>query len=83
MHQKAIKERKLKVDEFERDKVFLQEQVIKQRNITIQIKKRLQLATKNYDSLYMAAQDFLKRSDDKEKCKELLNILEETEDERT
>lgn len=38
MHQKAIKERKLQVDEEEREKVFLQEQIIKARNESKKIK---------------------------------------------
>jgi len=32
MHVKAIKERKLEVDEEDREKVFLQQQVVKTRN---------------------------------------------------
>lgn len=38
MHSKAIKEKKLAVDEDERDKVFLQEQIIKERNKAFKIK---------------------------------------------
>ncbi len=41
------------------------------------------MATSNYDALYLVAQDFLKRCDDKEKVKELLIILEESEEERS
>ena len=32
MHKNAIKSKKIEVDEEEREKVFLQEQIIKQRN---------------------------------------------------
>ena len=38
MHQKTIKERKLKVDEQDREKAFLQEQIIKARNNSTKIK---------------------------------------------
>lgn len=52
MHQKAIKEKKLKVSEVERDKVFLQEQVVKARNKSYKIKQALQAAQRQYDVQY-------------------------------
>lgn len=52
MHQKAIKSKKIEVDEEEREKVFLQEQIIKQRNESKKIKSKLHSATLEYDILY-------------------------------
>jgi CRISPR/Cas system-associated endoribonuclease Cas2 len=41
MHCKAIKQRKQEVDEEERDKSFLAEQVLKTRKETVKIKRKL------------------------------------------
>jgi CRISPR/Cas system-associated endoribonuclease Cas2 len=41
MHCKAIKQKKLDVDEEERDKVFLAEKVLKTRKETVKIKRKL------------------------------------------
>ncbi len=82
MHSKAIKGKKLDVDTDERDKVFLQEQIIKERNKSVKIKSALQKASERYDNLYKVAQDFIRQSNDKEKVKELLQILQETDEER-
>jgi len=41
LHRKDIKSKKLQVDEQERDKVFLQEQLIKARNESNSIKSNL------------------------------------------
>ncbi len=53
MHQKKIKEKKLQVDEEDRDKVFLQEQIIKCRNESTKIKQKLAKASQEYDVLYL------------------------------
>ena len=52
MHCKSIKDKKLAVAEDERDKVFFQEQIIKERNKTVQIKQALKAASDKYDSMY-------------------------------
>ena len=82
MHSKAIKEHKLQVGEIENEKVFLQEQIIKERNKALKIRQKLQKATEKYDQMYQIAQSFLKTSNDKAKIKELLQILDETDQER-
>lgn len=48
----------------------------------MKIKQALQKASEQYDQLYRVAQDFIKRSKDKDKIEELLKILEETDEER-
>lgn len=55
MHKVAIKEKKLEVHEEEREKVFLQRQVIKARNDSKRVKENLQRATHEYDELYVQA----------------------------
>ena len=52
MHKNAIKEKKLEVHEEEREKVFLQRQVIKARNDSKRVKENLQRSTHEYDELY-------------------------------
>ena len=82
LHRKEIKSKKLEVDEKERDKVFLQEQLIKARNESNRIKGQLYKSSQRYDSLYVQAQEFLKNCDDKDKIKELLQILDETNEDK-
>ena len=59
MHQKAIKERKLEVDEEEREKIFLKEQIQKVKLESRKIKLKLQKVSEEYDELYTQAQEFL------------------------
>ena len=82
MHQKAIKEKKLEVDEEEREKIFLKEQIQKVKLESRKIKLKLQKVSEEYDELYTQAQDFLQTCDDKDKVQELLKILEQTDAER-
>lgn len=82
MHQKAIKSKKIQVDEEEREKVFLQEQIIKQRNESKKLKQNLHQATMEYDALYQQAQEFIANCNDKDKVMELLEILEQTEEQK-
>lgn len=52
MHQKAIKEKKLEVDEEEREKIFLKEQIQKVKLESRKIKLKLQKVSEEYDELY-------------------------------
>lgn len=82
MHKKESKRKKIEVDEEEREKVFLQEQIIKQRNESKKMKQQLHQATLEYDVLYSQAQDFLNNCEDKDKVIELLEILEQTDEQK-
>jgi len=55
----------LEVDENEREKKFLAEQVLKAQRESKRIKAKLSNATSEYDVLYLQAQDFLKNCNDK------------------
>ncbi len=70
------------MDSEEREKVFLQEQVMKVRNESKKIKDKLATTCDEYNSLYTEAQEFLKTCNDEEKVKELLKIMDETDEDR-
>ncbi len=55
MHKKRIKELKLKVDEQESDKNFLEKQIQKARDVNKQVKEELSRSTAEYDELYLLA----------------------------
>lgn len=62
MHKKKIKKMKLKVDEQDSDKNFLEKQISKARNVNKQVKVNLSRATGEYDELYKQAQFFIQNS---------------------
>ena len=52
MHNRAIKEKKLKADLAEGDKSFFQNQLLKHRDLQKRVKAQLHSATSEYDELY-------------------------------
>ena len=56
--------------------------MIKARNDSKRVKENLQKATHEYDELYVQAQEFLRNCDDRDKCAELLAILDQTDEDR-
>ena len=53
MHNRAIKEKKLKADLAEGDKSFFQNQLLKHRDLQKRVKAQLHSATSEYDELYI------------------------------
>ena len=82
MHKKELKNFKLKLDEEESDKRFLEKQITKVRDQNIDIKTKLSKATSEYDELYKQAQDFIQSSTDHNKIQELLSLLNQSDRER-
>ncbi|CDW73733.1 UNKNOWN [Stylonychia lemnae] len=82
MHKKQIKKLKMKVDEQESDKNFLEKQISKARDVNKKVKEDLSQATSEYDELYKQAQWFIQNSPDHHKIEELLSLLNQTDRER-
>ena len=56
---------------------FLQEKLVIEKVNRQEIKKRLFTQRKNFDQLYIKAQEFIQTSDDPEKVQELLELLDD------
>eukprot|EP00347_Sterkiella_histriomuscorum_P019926 403339774 len=82
MHKKQIKKFKLKVDEADSDKNFLEKQIQKSRDTNKQVKEDLSRASSEYDELYKQAQYFIQNSQDHAKIQELLALLNQSDRER-
>jgi len=76
MHRKAIKEVKMKVGEQEQDKQFLEKQIEKVRGKNKMLKDDLSRTCEEYDQLFIQAQEFIKTTNDKDKIKEMLSLLD-------
>lgn len=76
-HTDAEKARKGRITVIQDDMEFFSEKLIVEKAVRQRHKTKLMHQMKEFDSLYLKAQEFIRTSDDYDKITELLNLLDE------
>ena len=76
-HTDDAKKRKKQIGEVEDNLKFLHEKLMVEKQVRQRLKKNIYNQRKEFDTLYLRAQEFIQTSDDTHKIQQLLDLLDE------